>query len=97
MKLNRGEPDHPHWKRPFTPKEMAVTWWGFGACSLVLGLREWFEPSQSPFSGRWSWLNTIAFNAMGQRGPAYLYMGLGAIVVFAGCLKWYEHRTQKRA
>ena len=97
MKLNRGEPDHPHWKKPFTPKEMAATWWVFGVCFVALGLREWLDPAQAPFSGRWSWINTMAFNALGQRGPAYLYMGLGAILVFAGCVKWHEHRAQRRS
>ena len=88
MKLNRGEPDHPHWKKPFSNKEMAAGWWGFGACFFVLGLQEWFDPSQVPFSGRWSWVKAMAFNAIGHRGPAILYMSLGAIMVAAGLLKW---------
>lgn len=96
MKLNRGEPDHPHWKKPFSHKEMAAVWWGFGACSIVVGLREWFDPSQAPFSGRWSWIKTIAFNAMGNQGPAIVYTGLGAILVAAGCLKWFQYRAQNR-
>lgn len=97
MKLNRGEPNHPHWKKPFSPKELAAVWWGLGACFVVLGLQEWFDPSQVPFSGRWSWIKTMAFNAMGPRGPAILHMSLGAILIAAGCLKWSEYRVQKRA
>lgn len=96
MKLNRGEPDHPHWKKPFSNKEMAAFWWGFGACSFVLGLHEWFDPSQVPFSGRWSWVKTMAFNALGHRGPAILYMSLGTIMVAAGFLKWSAYRGQKQ-
>jgi hypothetical protein len=96
MTLNRGEPDHPHWKKPPTPKEMAAVWWGLGACFVVLGLQQWFNPSLPPFTGRWSWVDTIAFNAMGQHGPAYMHMGIGAILLIAGCLKWLEHRSQKR-
>ena len=97
MKLNRGEPDHPHWKKPFSHKEMAVAWWGLGACAFALGLQEWFDPSQAPFASRWSWIKTIAFNAMGERGPAIMYIGLGAALVAAGCIKWVEHLAQKRA
>lgn len=94
MKLNRGEPDHPHWKRPFSHKEKAAAWWGLGACSVVLGLHEWFNPSPAPFTGRWSWIKSIAFDAMGQHGPAYVYMGLGAVLIIVGCLKWSAHRAQ---
>ena len=96
MKLNRGEPDHPHWRKPFSNKEMAAVWWGFGACFFMLGLQEWFDPSQVPFSGRWSWVKTMAFNAIGQRGPAILYMSLGTIMVAAGFLKWSAYRGQKQ-
>jgi hypothetical protein len=96
MKLNRGEPDHPHWKKPFSHKELAVAWWGIGACFVVLGLQEWFDPSQAPFSGRWSWVKTIAFDAMGHSGLAILYMSLGAIWVAAGFLKWSAYRGQKQ-
>lgn len=97
MKLNRGEPDHPHWKKPFSHKEMAAFWWAFGACAIVFGLQEWFDPSQAPFSGRWRWVKTAAFNAMGHRGPAILNLSLGVILIVAGCLKWFEYRAQKRA
>lgn len=96
MKLNRGEPDHPHWKKPFSNKKMTAALWGLGACFFMLGLLEWFNPSQVPFSGRWSWLKAIAFNAMGHRGPAILYMGLGVILVVAGFFKWSAYRGQKR-
>lgn len=97
MKLNRDEPDHPHWKKPFSHKESAAAWWGLGACSIALGLQECFDPSQAPFSGRWSWIKTMAFNAMGHYGPAIVYLGLGSILVAAGCLKWSQYLAQKRA
>jgi hypothetical protein len=35
MKLNRGEPDHPHWKKPFTSMEKATAWLGFGGCFIA--------------------------------------------------------------
>jgi len=97
MKLNRGEPEHPHWKRPFSHQEKAVGWWGLGACFLALGLKECFDPSLPPFTGRWSWLKTMVSNAIGDRGLAMVYVGLGATLVGAGCLKWAKHLTHKRA
>lgn len=96
MKLNRDEPDHPHWKKPFSHKEIAVAWWGLGACFVVFGLLEWFDPSQAPFSGRWSWIKTLAFNAMGPRGPALLHMSFGAILIAAGTLKWSASQERKQ-
>ena len=50
MKLNRGEPDHSHWKTPFTPKEKATAWLGLGACVVLLGVMEWTNPSNPPFT-----------------------------------------------
>lgn len=96
MKLNRGEPDHPHWKKPFSPREIAVAWWGLGACFVVFGLLEWFNPSLPPFSGRLSWVKALAFNAIGQWGPGLLHMSVGAIFVAAGIWKWSASRGHKQ-
>ena len=97
MKLNRGEPDHPHWKKPFSQKEVAIAQCGLGVCAVVLGLQEWYVPSQPPFSGRWGWINTLAVNAFGDRGPAILYLSLGAIFTVSGALKWWMYRSQNKA
>ena len=96
MKLNRGEPDYPHWKKPFSHKEMAIVWWGLGACAVVLGLQEWLSPSQMPYSGRWGWVRTFAVNAIGDRGPAAMYLSLGAIMAAFGGWKWWQHRSQQK-
>lgn len=97
MKLNRGEPDHPHWKKPFSHKEIAIVWWGLGACAVVLGLQEWFAPAQMPYSGRWGWVKTFAVNAIGSRGPAAMYLSLGAIMAALGGWRWWTHRSQQKA
>jgi hypothetical protein len=86
MKLNRGEPDHPYWRTPFTPKEKAVAWLGLGACFLVLGIMDWVNPPSPPFTGRWSWLTSWAYGALGAHGPATLYFLIGALFVIAGGL-----------
>ena len=95
MKLNRGEPDHPHWKTAITPKEKATAWLGLGCCFVVLGVLEWIDPSKPPFTGRWSWLTSAAYNAFGVHGQAVLYGAVGAFFVVAGCVQWAHHRKPR--
>ncbi|MFI5444561.1 hypothetical protein [Polaromonas sp. UC242_47] len=94
MKINRGEPDHPHWKKPFTHKEMAVAYWGLSACSLALGLAQWLNPPKAPFTGRWGWLNSMTTSVMGEQGPVFFQIGIAAILILSGCVKWATYRSQ---
>lgn len=96
MKSHRGGPDHPHWKKPFSPQEMAMVWWAFSATSAVLGIQEWVNPSPAPFTGRWSWLKTLASNAMGEKGTAIIYLGIAITLLVIGCAFWARHRKQQR-
>ena len=95
MKLNRGEPDHPHWKTPFTPKEKAAAWLGIGGCFIALGVMEWINPSRPPFAGRWSWLTSATYNTFGIHGQAVLYGVIGALLVVAGCVQWARDWTPR--
>lgn len=92
MKLNRGEPDHSHWKTPFTPKEKATAWLGLGACVVLLGVMEWTNPSNPPFTGRWSWLKAAAHDALGIHGVAILWLAIGVLFVVGGVLQWPRAR-----
>src|SRR5262245_40946735 len=87
MKLWRGEPDHPYWKTPFSPKEKALVALGLGAGFLLLGAYDWLNPRVPPFSGRWSWVSSWAYYTLGTHGPAALEGGLGLLMVLAGCLQ----------
>ena len=95
MKLNRGEPDHPHWRTPFTAKEKAAASWGLGGCFILLGVMEWLTPPEPPFTGRWGWVKSLAYNVGGAHGPAIFYTAAGALLVVAGCFKWAQYRAQK--
>jgi hypothetical protein len=92
MKLNRGEPDHQHWKKPFTPRELAATWLALGGCTLVLAVAEWRAPGEPPFTGRWSGLKAAVHDAFGVHGIAAVYGVIGAAFVLAGVLKWVGRR-----
>ena len=97
MKLWRGEPDHPYWTSPFTPKEKALLWWGLGSCFFLLGTVDWLNPPVPPFSGRWSWVSSWAYYALGTHGLAVLQGGLGLLLVLAGCLQWARPRSERNA
>lgn len=95
MKFNRREPNHLHWKAPFTSKEKVSLWWGIGACFLVLGVMDWLTPPVPPFSGRWSWITSWAYNAVGVHGPAALHVAVAALLAVAGCIHWARHRASR--
>jgi len=97
MKLNCGEPAHPHWRTPFTAKELAFAWWGVAACFLSVALVEWQSPSKLPFTGRWSWVKVAAVNTLGDHGVVLLYVCISIALVVAGSFKWNQHRTQESA
>jgi hypothetical protein len=88
MKLWRGQPDHDHWRRPFSSTEKAVAWAGFGLCFLVLGAVNWLTPQAPPFSGKWSWLHSALYETFGPRGiPAGMFAA-GALFLIAALLTW---------
>ena len=97
MKINRGEPDHPYWKKSFSLQEMAVVWLGLGAVFASLGFLEWLNPTPAPLTGRLSWMKTLATNVMGDKGPAIIYLGIAtAMLIIGGCLL-ARHRSAKHA
>lgn len=97
MKNNRGEPDHPYWKKSFSRQEMAIVWLGLGAACTSLGILEWLNPSQAPFTERWSWIKTLVTNAMGVQGTAIIYLGIAAAMFIIGVCFLARHRSVKHA
>jgi hypothetical protein len=92
MKLNRGEPDHPHWKTPLSRREKAWAWLGLGGCFLMLACVRWVDPQHPPFTGRWSSLQSAVHDAFGVHGMAVAYGVLGAVFVLAGGLQGVRSR-----
>lgn len=88
MKLWRGQPDHDHWRAPFTPRELAVAWLGLGACFLILGLYEWFSPATPPFTGKWGRLLAWAHDSLGPNGPAIVFLVPGVLMGLVGAASW---------
>ena len=83
MKTFRGQPDHDHWRKPFSATEKANAWAGFGIVLLAMGMSEWFNPRQPPFTGRWSWVFRSLHDSFGAHGMAYGWFVGGAFFLFA--------------
>ena len=88
MKLWRGQPDHNHWRSPFSAKEHAAVWWGLGIVSLAMGASTWTNPGGPPFMGKWSWLYGLAYQSFGPKGPALLYITIAGLLAVAGLMAW---------
>ncbi len=74
----------------FVPKSMAK-WPGFLGLALVsffTALNKIITPSVPPFTGKGSTMNTLAYQALGDRGPAFLWVGIGAILVVAAYVSY---------
>lgn len=96
MKLWRGQPDHNHWKRPFTARERAVAWWGLAACFGLLALSDWVSPKQPPFSGKWGWLYSWAYSAFGPYGIVGLEAVVAGLLLAVGVAYWFRRDSESR-
>jgi hypothetical protein len=56
-------------------------WLGMGVMFALMAMREWELPSMPPFTGRWGWLDRVAFEAFGAKGVFVLFTvaAVGAI------------------
>lgn len=94
MKLFRGQPDHDHWRRPFTPTEKANAWAGIGAILLIMGGIKWLAPDVPPFTGRWSWLYLSLYEAFGLRGISVAMFLAGALFIVAAISTWFKEKRK---
>ena len=90
MKLWRGQPDHNHWRKPFTNRQLANVWLGFSAFVILLALLEWRNPKLPPFSGRYSWLYSSLYNINNSSGILIFYIAIAVILMFFGISKWLK-------
>lgn len=74
-----------------------MAWLGLGACSFILGFMDWVNPPSPPFTGRWSWLTSWVYGALGAHGPATLYFLVGALFVIAGGLHFARRGGERNA
>ena len=94
MKLFRGQPDHDHWRRPFTPTEKANAWAGIGVLFLIMGGMKWVAPDVPPFTGKWSWLRGPLYEALGPRGISVAMIVGGALFISAAIFTWLKKKRE---
>lgn len=92
MKLFRGQPDHDHWCKPFTPKEKANVWAGLGALLLIMGAMTWLTPDTPPFTGKWAWLYGSLHDAFGPHGIPGAMCLAGALFIVAAVRTWFKEK-----
>ena len=73
-------------KKGFTPSGV-LAWqvsFGLGAMFALLAFAEWQTPSLPPFSGRWSWVNALAYKSLGGQGLLTLYLAIAVATIGFG-------------
>lgn len=74
----------------FVPGSRAM-WPGFLGLALVgffLALNEFLTPSVPPFTGKGSTMKALAYQALGDRGPAFIWVGMGAVFIVAAYVSY---------
>jgi predicted membrane metal-binding protein len=90
MKLWRNQPDHDNWRKPFTSRERAYLWLGFSGVFCLLALSEWLHPQQPLFSGKLSWLYSLAYTNFGSMGIFGLMLVISVLLLIAGVFRWFD-------
>jgi hypothetical protein len=95
MKLWRGQPDHDHWRTPFTPQEKAYAWWGLSAVALVSAVIKVFYPDAVPSTYKIiGMFERLAFDQFGSAGITGLWFVLAGVMFVAGVLQWQKGRSK---
>lgn len=80
----------------FAPRDIAKwpAFLGLALGGFWFGLSEFLHPSAPPFVGKGSTLNALAYNALGERGPALLWLIASAAFAVAA---YVSYRASARA
>jgi hypothetical protein len=73
-------------------KPMGIAKWqvylGLGCIAGLLAFNEWYGPSRPPFSGRWSVIQSLAFEVLGSNGLLAIYSGACALLLLAAVVSF---------
>lgn len=90
MKLWRGQTESPFVKFSFTATERATALAAMGAMALLMAWLNWVQPKTPPFTGKWAWLQSWAFETLGTHGPALLHLLVAVLLLLLGALSWWR-------
>ena len=75
---------HPSGKlAPISPKQSLGFLIGLGLCAYFSAWIQYFFPSHPPFTGSWSWLNSLVYQNLGNNGLVLLWTIVGTILLFS--------------
>ncbi len=80
--------------RGWRPSE-AARWQGLAGVAVlavIYAVVQFVRPSQPPFSGRWSWLNSAAHAVLGHYGVAWLAALVALGFAIAARAEWQRRR-----
>ena len=91
--------------KPISKEQMAkgfvpgnsAKWAGFLGLALVgffLAFKEFLIPSVPPFTGKGSTVKILAYEALGEHGPAFLWLLMGAVFVVVAYVS-YRSKSQR--
>jgi hypothetical protein len=98
----RNEVDKPLSRKPmaagYVPRGIVAWhfWLGMSVVAGLMALIEWDQPSLPPYTGRWSWVSHLAFEAFGGRGVFVLFAGLAVCAFLGGLVGWLRAQDGKR-
>jgi hypothetical protein len=68
---------------------------GFAAVSAALGIASWLNPSNPPFTGRFSTVFTTVYANFGSHGIAYLWALIAVVLAVFALITWFSSIAAK--
>lgn len=96
LRASKGDPvPRDVMRKGFSPSGI-VLWQAWAGMSIVAGLlafMEWQNTSRPPFTGRWGWLNELAYELLGGMGVVVLP---AVYCVASACYSWVLWQRARR-
>ena len=79
---------------PIAPRDLLIGVVAIACLFFYGGWVMWTEPPLPPFTGRMAWFYSVASAMFDQRGPAYLFWGLGVAMLALALANWFRLRAK---
>ncbi len=79
---------------PMAPRELVIGLVAIAGLCFYGGWLQWTDPPLPPFTGRMAWFHAMASAMLGQRGPAYISLGLGVAFLALALANWFRLKAK---
>ena len=85
-------------EKGFTPSGVAPwqTSAGFALIFFILGCSQLLDPSQPPFKGKWSLVNSVLYQNLGEYGIAAVSLMIATLMAVATFFSWPKDKLASR-